>query len=381
VTRSKKIRVYPDRNQRALFSQWFGVQRLTYNKTVEFLKTEEKMGWMSKAKGILSELPVFAKEVPFQVKKIAVRDAYQAISTGIKKFKITGKPFDLSFKSRKNPVQSCFIPKSAVTTLGVYHSKSGHLKMSEELPEAGADCRLVKDNNRYFLSVPYKKPISSTENQGRLVAIDPGVRSFLSFYSSENQTGHIGTNDFGRIVRLAYYLDDLISRTSKTSGSRKQRMRKAAARMRWKIKNLIQELHAKSAKFLTDSFDIILLPFFPTKDMASKARRKIKAKSVRSILTLAHYKFQQRLLCKAEETGKKVVLVNESWTSKTNSWTGEVNHTLGGAKHILVGGIRINRDINGARNILIKWVAENMRALGDSPAPKGVRCEALFNNV
>lgn len=158
-------------------------------------------------------------------------------------------------------------------------------------------------------------------------------------------------------------------------------MKKAAARMRIQVRNLITELHAKAVNFLISTFDIILLPVFPTKILASRIRRKITRKSVRSMLTLAHYKFQQRLLNKAAECGKKVILVDESWTSKTNSWTGHVDLSLGGKKYVTVENKRIDRDINGARNILIKFLSESMRALGDSPTPSGVHCEALSCKV
>lgn len=365
-----------------MFSKWFGVQRLVYNSTVEYLNQEGKHShWMSFAKDLLHSLPEFAKEIPYQIKKIAVKEAYDALSAGIKKFRVTGQPFELHFKRRRNPTQSCFIPKSAVSKLGIYSTKSKALIFAENIPDVEFDCRLIKENNQYYLNVPFKTVTSEVENQDRLVAIDPGVRNFLTFYSEDNQTGQIGTNDFGRIVRISMYLDDLISRMSKAKGKQKQRMRKAEKRMRWKIKNLVKELHFKSAKFLTDAFDIILLPAFNTKDMVNKATRKIRTKSVRSMLTFAHYKFQQIIKNKAQLQGKKVIIVDESYTSKTNSWTGLINEHLGGAKRIRVGKEWVNRDINGARNILIKWISENMRALGDSPAPYGMHCGDLSNNV
>jgi putative transposase len=368
VTRSRKIRIYPDQAQKTLFSKWFGVQRLVYNSTVEYLNQDGKHShWMSFAKDLLHNLPEFAKEIPYQIKKIAVKEAYDALSAGIKKFRVTGQSFELHFKRRRNPTQSCFIPKSAVSKLGIYSTKSKALIFAENISDVEFDCRLIKENNQYYLNVPFKTVTREVDNQNRLVAIDPGVRNFLTFYSEDNQIGQIGTNDFGRIVRISMYLDDLISRMSKAKGKQKQRMRKAEKRMRWKIKNLVKELHFKSAKFLTDTFDIILLPSFNTKDMVNKATRKIRTKSVRSMLTFAHYKFQQIVKNKAQMQGKKVIIVDESYTSKTNSWTGVINEHLGGAKRIRVGKEWVDRDINGARNILIKWISENMRALGDSP--------------
>ena len=41
----------------------------------------------------------------------------------------------------------------------------------------------------------------------------------------------------------------------------------------------------------------------------NEGKRKIRSKSVRSMLTFAHYRFQQFLLWKAWETGKQVLLV------------------------------------------------------------------------
>jgi putative transposase len=79
------------------------------------------------------------------------------------------------------------------------------------------------------------------------------------------------------------------------------------------------------------------------------------------LLTLNHYKFKEFLKNKALELGKKVIDVNEAYTSKTNNFTGEVDNKLGGKKFIKVGDYRIDRDVNGARGIYL-------RALVDSPS-------------
>ena len=359
VSRSRKIRIYPTEEQAQIFRQWIGVGRKVYNQTVEHLnKSESKGSWMGTAKDLLRELPDYCDSVPFQVKKVAVRDAYQSFSTNVKKVKKQGGKFDLKFKSRKNQVQSCFIPKSALKDKGVYHTLSGKLKYSESLPEDLCDSRLALDRGRWYIAVPYKKRLSASENQGRVVSIDPGIRSFISFFS-EDSFGHVGYHDFGRIVRLCHYLDGLISRSTKVSAKQRRAMRKAAFRMRWKIRDLISELHHKATKFLTDNFDIIFLPKFETQQMSCKARRKLNRKSVRNMLTYSFYKFSEHLKNKCIETGKLLVRVNESYTSKINSFTGEVMK-IGSKEYFEHDGIRINRDINGARNILCF-------ALGDNP--------------
>ena len=49
-------------------------------------------------------------------------------------------------------------------------------------------------------------------------------------------------------------------------------MRRAAGRMRIRIENIIQELHRQAARFLMDSFDVILLLAFETSEMVERAQ-------------------------------------------------------------------------------------------------------------
>ena len=82
----------------------------------------------------------------------------------------------------------------------------------------------------------------------------------------------------------------MLGQIAKTKGKRRQRLRKAAARARNRIKNLIDELHHKTARYLVDNFDIILLPTFETKNMVKRGTRKIRKKTAslaREILTLS----------------------------------------------------------------------------------------------
>ena len=72
--------------------------------------------------------------------------------------------------------------------------------------------------------------------------------------------------------------------------------------------------------------------------------------------TLAHRKFLERLRYKAEEYRCNVIVQNESWTSKKCCRCGRVKRNLGGSSiyNCLGCRLRINRDLNGAVNILQK---------------------------
>ncbi len=360
VKRSRKIRICLKPNQKAILKQWFGVSRYVYNQTIAYLKQPEiKANWKAIKTEILNTLPEFCKTVPYQIKSIAIKDACKAVSNAKKKYKELGGISKMRFRSRKDPIQSCYIPKSAVSDKGIYHTILGELLFKENLPKSFGDCRLVFAYGDYYLTVPEDAPRLETDNQGRVVALDPGVRTFQTFFC-ENSFGWIGEQANIKIQKLCFRLDALISKLSKAKCGQKKRMRLAASRLRGKIKNLVDELHKKTARFLVNNFDVILLPTFETSQMSKKAKRRIRSKSARQMLTLSHYRFKQFLKHKAFETNKAVMDVNEAYTSKTVSWTGEIVSNLGGAKVIKskLTGQSMNRDLNGARGIFLRAVVD-----------------------
>ena len=270
----------------------------------------------------------------------------------------------MRFRSRKNPKQTFTVQANCVTPSGIYRTKLGDMLMAEDLPntENRNICRLTLRYGQYHLAVPYGEKLPpQRENKARVVALDPGVRSFLAWYCADS-VGKIGEGAYFRIQRLCERLDELLSRAAKAPSRKRRNMRRAAGRMRIRVENLIQELHRQAARFLVDSFDVILLPAFETSDMVERGRRRIRSKTVRNLLSLAHYRFGMFLRHKALEAGVAVVSVNEAYTTKTVSWTGEVLNNVGGSTVIASGdGERMDRDYNGARGIYL-------RALGDTPA-------------
>ena len=311
--------------------------------------------------------------VPYQVKRTSVRDACRAMGNlkkankELARAKAKGERLDedfaeLHFRSRKNPRQSCYIPDDAVTKHGVYHKILAPMRMAEGIPEYPKESRLVWERGQYWLAVPHPAQCDiETPCGDGAVALDPGVRTFLTFFS-ETECGKIGYRAFGRIQRLCHWLDGLISRTdTEPDRHRRRRMRRAQARMRQKITNLVDELHWQTARWFTSNYKIILLPTFETQDMARRAGRKIRSKTARMMLSFRHYEFKQRLKWKAWQRGALVLEVNEAYTSKTRSWDGSVEEKLGGRTVIRdERGFGMDRDINGARGIFL-------RALGDSP--------------
>jgi putative transposase len=207
-----------------MLKQWFGVSRYVYNQTITALKQPgTQANWKAIKGEILAALPEFCSSVPYQIKSIAIKDACQAVSNAKKKFSKEGVFSKMRFRSRKDPVQSCYIPKSAVKSAGIYHTILGEIQYKESLPESFGDCRLVFAYGDYYLTVPLDVPRQLTDNQGRVVALDPGVRTFMTYFG-ETGFGWLGDTASLRIQKLCFKLDQLISKLSQAKSAQKKRM-------------------------------------------------------------------------------------------------------------------------------------------------------------
>ena len=195
---ARRIQIYPDSAQKVTITTWLTANRWTYNLTVEILQSGIPAVWKHIAGMVMSELKVLKPEwesVPYQVKRTAVRDAGRAMSN-VKTFnrqlaadrargERSDEPFaQLRFRSRQNPRQSCYIPDDAVTEHGVYHTILGPLRMAEVIPAGQQECRLVQERGLYWLVVPYPAQCDiETPSGDGVVALDPGVRTFLTYFS------------------------------------------------------------------------------------------------------------------------------------------------------------------------------------------------------
>jgi len=207
--------------------------------------------------------------------------------------------------------------------------KLGELHWAEQLPPVEHDCRLQRTSlGKLFLCLPIAAsrpppppPLVPGENQARskrVVALDPGVRTFLTGYDPAGHLIDIAPGAVARIVDLAAQLDRLTSIVALAPNARKRlRLRKAPMRLRERIRSVVNDVHKKAACFLAAAYDLVLLPTFESSRMVQRARRRIRSKTARSMLPWAHYRFRLTLIARARRTGCVVRLVTEEDTSKT----------------------------------------------------------------
>lgn len=373
----RKIRLYPTKKQREILKQWFGTFRWTYNKCLEGIKNgmaknkkELRAKYLNSINFKDNEELKWVLETPYDVRDEAMRDLLKAYKSN---FASKREKFDIKFKSKKMRTQSIVIHNKHWKN-GTFHPTffgKDPIRGSEPLPEKlGFDCRLQMDNLQEFylcLIIPIEIRSDSQrpdfdERTKKMIALDPGVRTFMTGYDPNNRCIKWGKSDIGRIYRLCYVLDDLQSRWAKTKANKRYQMKKAGKRIRKKIRSLVDEIHKKLSKWLCEEYNIILLPIFETQKMTIKNKRKIRSKTARAMLTWSHYRFQQRLINKSREyPWCKIIICDEQYTSKTCGSCGHIKTNLGGSKVYRCNqcNIDLDRDMNGARNILLRYLTLN----------------------
>jgi putative transposase len=217
----------------------------------------------------------------------------------------------------------------------------------------GSSSQIVYDGRWWVISSFEVQRTSGPKHQ--IVALDPGVRTFQTSYSPDGTSKKFGDQASCRIFRLMKYADKL-------SECRDKRTRGRRLRLERRVGNLVDEMHWKVARELAANYDTIIIPPFETQKMARRwsngRQRKINKTAVCMMLRLAHYRFRQRLEHIANKLGSRVVVRTEEYTSKTCGNCGVVHADLGSAKKFKCPHCRnrIDRDGNGARNILLKAV-------------------------
>lgn len=148
-------------------------------------------------------------------------------------------------------------------------------------------------------------------------------------------------------------------------------------RLLWKkSRDLVSELHRKIARYLVDSYDVIVIGDMSTQSVSQKVdrrgnRRRIGAQVIANLLNLRHYGFRQHLAYLCKRSGRTLAVQDESYTSKTCGGCGFIHDKLGASEVFRCPrcGYRTDRDINGARNIFLRWLG----GLPRQPHPRAKR--------
>ena len=345
-----------------------GTRRYVYNRALALLRTQDKPNMYEMRDQLVTAKnnPSVAKwelETPKDIRAGAVRDLFKNRKSAIGNLRNGNiSRFQLGF-CRKKDDPSIEVPKTAVKLssggLFIYGSKAyipSKIKTSKKDGlrfSIDHDCRLQVRKGKWFLVVPVRVKVKGVEKRNSWCSLDPGVRTFQTVYSEEMVLQIKIRKD--RIRKLQTKIDHFRSlRAKRVIASRRLRTREQKART--KIDNLIDDLHQKTIRFLTDTYDHIIIPTFESQEMSKRCR--VKSRN-RDLLQLKHFLFRQRLASKCKLRQCTLDVCTEEYTTKTCGMCGRLKD-MGGKEvyHCDKCGAVIDRDVNGARNIAIKRMCE-----------------------
>jgi putative transposase len=249
------------------------------------------------------------------------------------------------------------------------------MKLQDEL----LDMTLIRSKwlNRYWLCIPYKIIVPTTESfPDKILAIDPGIRTFQTWYRSDGSFGQHGHEARKRLLKINNKISALQSQLDRMPNIQKANkeenneilkaripLEKKKRQLFLKKQNWITHCHYESMKELTsEEKTLILLPIFQVKQMIAKKERKrgpLSREVKQSMLDLSFYKFRMRFeqyLEKHHERKCHVKIVTEEYTSKTCGNCGNEKKVSGDTYKCNKCKVVLDRDVNGARNILLKAI-------------------------
>jgi putative transposase len=441
TTKTIKFRIYPDNNQIKVLDKWFNECIKVYDFCIkQYNKDKKYFNNMNRSDKIKIFNDLYSnneKDAPYDMLTDEVRIFFSNLKSCISNLKNGHiKHFELKSKDVSKS-QSVFLPKTSIKKEGIYISHLGIMKGMDNIKKIDLkyinDSRLLIDKtnkkNEYYLCITYNEKNKETTNRIRVCSLDPGESVFNTCFS-EIGYSHLGIKMRNKILpieqkirryqrilsnkqndykiingkRLRDYKLEKIKEKYTKKGKEftkkdirtnsilvnKSNIKNKIRKCYKKIKNIVKELHNKTALYLVKNYERILLPKFETQNMLrnkkfnkdyfnklaiEKGEEECK-KEIRKVYknrrlngrvkfvlnNLSHYKFKMHLLNKCKEYGSELIEVTEEYTSKTctNCGAQSAFYSKNRTKQCSCG-YRIDRDINGARNIMIKNIEKVAR--------------------
>lgn len=415
VKRVKKIRLYLTKHQKHLLNQWVGTTRYVWNKTLGYIKDNnlsltKKLEAECREKFITANtrcrqcsyclvsqkmkerdfqcpfcelwnfdrpsadianasLAQWETDIPKDIRDRAQRDLFKAYNSSWALFRAGHiDHFNVRFKSKKDDNNRAFeigkenvhLERTGVRLFKTMDISSSILRVHRrtKLPAAlSSDARIKYDGRHYWLMhcVETKDEEKRTAtNNGGVVALDPGVRKFQTFFSSQS-IGTLGRDP--KVLKKYHAKIDLLQRLRDKKQVTANRIKRQLVKAQHRLKNIVTDMHIRIANYLCSNYNEILLPEFGVSKMVQNLGRRTN----RLLMSLGHYRFKQRLLMTAERfINCRVFIVNESYTSmtcnaadcgllsqKTSEEVVKCQHC-----HLIT-----DRDCRGARGIYLKHIA------------------------
>ncbi len=355
MIKAYKYRIYPDAEQKALFSKTFGCVRFIYNRML----ADKIMHYQKTGKMLFNSPTPYKKEFPWlcEVDSIALFNAQLQLQAAYRNFfrdKRVGFPKFRSKKSKKNSyTTNCINGNIAIIGSFLKLPKVGLVKarFHRQIPH---ECRIksvtisVSADGRFYASIltQYEAAIPvQTLDTNKALGLD---------YSSP----HFYVDSEGRIADMPHYFRDaeaLLAREQRKlskmvrGSANYQKQMKKLAKIHVKIQNQRKDWQHKESRMIADNWDIVCVEDINLKNMSQRLN-----------LSKATYdngfgQFRAMLKYKLTERGKMLITIDKWYpSSKLCQYCGFINEelSLSDRKWSCPScGCMLDRDYNAAINI------------------------------
>jgi putative transposase len=372
ITRSYRIRAYPNGAQRRLLDRWFGATRWLWNTTLAIRSEAYRECGLSLTGSDLSRWLTQWKRTPghewlAEIPSVVLTQCLRDQDAAFRNF-FGGRARYPRFKHKSTSTSVRFQHVGRAWTRGALSlPKLDSLKLAEALPEVTRPnmATLSRDAaGRYYVSFSVEVPKALLPITHRVVGVDVGLTHLATL-----STGEAIPNPKCYYARLRYLRQQQRCLARRKKGSRrreKQQLR--VARVHARVRQERQcALHALTTRLVRE-FDLIMIEDLNVKAMA----RGIHS---RAIHDAAFSEVRRQLTYKSEWYGKILVEVDRWYPSSKRC--SECQYTLDELQlhqrqwTCPKCKFRHDRDVNAARNLL----AEGLRQL-DGRDDRDLRVDA-----
>jgi IS605 OrfB family transposase len=391
-----KVKLHLTKEQKKQIRKWEGIARFTYNKSLEYKKQFPKTAktmirnkFVTKKNNPFFEGREWLSTCPKAIRQQAVFEMAKNYKVGkdncrFKKFgaKSWSLGVEKSVRILQNNKIRLFSGSFEVTT-GYFGTLPQWLKPFDSLDEVVPPNEVLIHFylGDYFLIFPHDEVVSKvTKGSKHMVGLDPGIRKFMTSYGSDGKIGFFGRRAGKTFLRKQWYKDFIDSqlktknKEARITGKSRKSLKKKRKKIQKKIESLRHDLHHQLANWLTRNYGIIAIGKLP-KSIISR-NKKLPTTVKRAYNALAHYKFRCILKDKCLRRGIIYLEVNEHYTSKSCTHCGRINEIGTSEVYKCDCSSKVwDRDVNGARNILLKTLSESYLRIVPSKGNKAFTLE------
>lgn len=283
-----------------------------------------------------------AQDVVFRLDK-----AYQAFFSGLMrfpKFKRNGR-----YNSFTYPQESGFKivdGKLRLSMIGLVR-----IRLHRDLRGPVKTCTIVRDIDQWYacITAEYKDKVTPT-NKKPSIGVDVGVSAIVALSDGTIVSAPKTLKNFGLTIKAAQK-----SLSNKKKGSKNWEKAKVRLEKAWrKVRNQRNDFTHKTSHFLAGNYSTVVFEDLAIPNM-------VKNHSLATAILGASWGKLRRLTAyKTERRGGRVILVGPRGTSQKCSGCGKTaEKDLSVRTHSCPDcGLKLDRDVNGARNILARGLEQ-----------------------